>query len=231
MLHGLSSNAQQWLVHGPAVASAGYCVFTVTFGANAQGLNGNAPVAASGTEIGTFIDKVLAETGADQVDLVGHSLGGFMALWVPKVTGYADRVGSVVSFTPPTHGTTLLGAVGLADALGLRSSLDGLLGLGGCLACVDLLAGSKAVSRLETGPIAAPGIRYTVIASRYDAIVTPASRGFVREPGVRNFYVQDKCPLDPVGHFGIGFDTGVASMILNGLDPSHPITCGFGPPV
>ena len=73
MLHGLSSNAQQWLIHGPAVAKAGYCVFTLNFGANANKVNGNAPVAQSGEEIGRFVDKVLAETDADKVDLVGHS--------------------------------------------------------------------------------------------------------------------------------------------------------------
>jgi len=48
---------------------------------------------------------------------------------------------------------------------------------------------------------------------------------------VRNYYIQDRCPLDPVGHFGIGFDLGTTSLILNGLDPSVPITCGIGPPV
>ncbi len=49
--------------------------------------------------------------------------------------------------------------------------------------------------------------------------MTPTSTAFVREPGVTNDYVQDKCPLDPVGHVGIAADAGVTSMILNGLDP------------
>ncbi|WP_209719752.1 alpha/beta fold hydrolase [Marmoricola sp. OAE513] len=231
LLHGLSSSSQQWLLHGTTVAKAGYCAFSLDYGANSTGANGNAPVARSGEEIGRFIDRVLSETDASKVDLVGHSLGGFMALWVPKVAGYGDRVGTVVSLTPPTHGTTLFGALALAERAGLRPVLTGLLGLGGCFACADLLAGSAATDRLTQGPIAQPGIRYVVIATRYDAIVTPASQGFIREPGVENYYVQDKCPADPVGHFGIGFDTGVGSMILHGLDPAVPVKCGFGPPV
>jgi triacylglycerol esterase/lipase EstA (alpha/beta hydrolase family) len=164
------------------------------------------------------------------VDLVGHSLGGFLSLYVTKVTGYAPKVGRVVALAPPTHGTTLLGAVALMKALKLRGTVDAVLSVA-CVACIDLLEGGPAEVRLGEGPIAQPGVDYTIVASKLDLIVTPSSRSFVREPGVRNYYVQDRCPLDPVGHFGFGFDSGISSVILNGLDPSVPIKCGFGPPV
>jgi len=91
--------------------------------------------------------------------------------------------------------------------------------------------GGPAVARLTDGLIAQAGVHYTIVATRWDAVVTPTSTSFVREPGVANYYVQDKCPLDPVGHVGIAVDTGVTSMNLNGLDPSAPVRCGFGPPV
>ena len=42
-----------------------------------------------------------------------------------------------------------------------------------------------------------------MITSRADELVTPTGTSFVREPGVVNQYVQDFCPLDPVGH-GVG---------------------------
>jgi hypothetical protein len=76
------------------------------------------------------------------------------------------------------------------------------------------------------------GVDYTVIASRTDVLVTPTETSFVREPGVRNLYVQDQCPLDPVGHIGMAFDPGVATMISNALDPSSavPVTCSVGLP-
>jgi triacylglycerol esterase/lipase EstA (alpha/beta hydrolase family) len=231
LLHGLSTNAEQnWALHGPAIAKAGYCVFSLTYGANLLGMGGNAPVDASAQEIGSFIDRVLAATGGDQVDLVGHSLGGFLSLYVTKVTGYAPKVGRVVALAPPTHGTTLLGAVALTRALGLRTTVDTALGVA-CVACIDLLEGGPAEVRLGEGLITQPGVDYTVIASKLDLIVTPSQRSFIHEPGVRNYYVQDRCPLDPVGHFGFGFDSGITSMILNGLDPSVPVKCGFGPPV
>jgi triacylglycerol esterase/lipase EstA (alpha/beta hydrolase family) len=230
LLHGLSSTGEQnWAIHGPAIAKAGYCAFAPTY-SERLGQGGQASVADSAVEIEAYVDRVLATTGADRVDLVGHSLGAFLALYVTKVGGYGPRVGRVVALAPPTHGTTLLGLLALVNGLGVRGPVDQALGLA-CPACPDLLAGGPAVTRLEDGPVAVPGVDYTVVASRLDAVVTPSSRGFIAEPGVRNYFVQDRCPLDPVGHFGMGFDFGVTSMILNGLDPSVPIRCGLGPPV
>jgi triacylglycerol esterase/lipase EstA (alpha/beta hydrolase family) len=231
LLHGLSTNAEQhWALLGPRIVKAGYCVFSVTYGEDALGRGGQATVDASAREVGGFVDRVLEATGASKVDLVGHSLGGFVSLYVTKVTGYAPKVGRVVALAPPTHGTTLFGLVRMLTALGLREPVEMIL-RGGCVACVDLLAGGHAVRLLTDGAVAQPGVTYTVIASRFDAVVSPTSRSFIREPGVRNYYVQDRCPLDPVGHFGMGFDTGMASLILNGLDPTAPIRCGFGPPI
>ena len=61
--------------------------------------------------------------------------------------------------------------------------------------------------------------------------VTACTTSFVNEPDVTNYDIQSKGPLDPVGHIGIATDTGVTSMILNGLDPTTRITCGWGHPL
>ncbi len=52
------------------------------------------------------------------------------------------------------------------------------------------------------------------------------------EPGVTNEYVQDFCPLDPVGHIRLAFDPDVAQLITNALDPAHAsaVVCSVGPP-
>jgi triacylglycerol esterase/lipase EstA (alpha/beta hydrolase family) len=232
LLHGLGSNGQQnWVFHAPKIAAAGYCVFSVTYGVGAYGLGGFDPIDESAREIGTFIDRVLTETGAAQVDLVGHSEGALQSLYVPKVTGYAPKVGRVVALAPPTHGTTVAGIVTLGQILGGQALVSAFTDGAQCFACTDLVNGGAAIARLEDGPIAQPGVDYTIIATRFDAVVTPTSTSFVREPGVRNYYVQERCPLDPVGHVGIAADSGLTSMILNGLDPSAPIRCGFGFPL
>ncbi|HWD84095.1 MAG TPA: hypothetical protein VG497_34570 [Kribbella sp.] len=111
--------------------------------------------------------------------------------------------------------------------------MDQVLQQFGCPACDELIVGGSAVQRLTTGPIAQPGVKYTVIASRFDTLVTPHETSFIREPGVTNEYVQDSCPYDPVGHVGLAFDPTVAQLVANALDPTHAtrIACAAGPPL
>jgi hypothetical protein len=139
----------------------------------------------------------------------------------------------VVALAPPTHGTTFGVLVSVGTFLGLGPLVDQVLRQFGCPACEELIVGGAAVEQLTTGPIAQPGVTYTVIASRFDALVTPHETSFIREPGVTNKFVQDVCPLDPVGHVGLAFDPTVAQLVANALDPAHAqrVVCAFGPPL
>ena len=235
MLHGLGGNGPgHFSFLGPFLAGAGYCAFAPTYGQADPNIpvGGTVSISKSGPEITAFIEKVRGTTGAAKVDLFGHSEGGFQSLWGPKILGYSAEVAKVVVLAPPTHGTTFGGLVSFGDALGLRPLVDQILNTFGCQFCDEAIVGAPVVARLTTGPIAQPGIAYTIIASRADALVTPTSTAFVREPGVHNSYVQDTCPFDQVGHIGMAFDPGIATMIGNALDPAHakPVVCGFGPP-
>jgi triacylglycerol esterase/lipase EstA (alpha/beta hydrolase family) len=236
LIHGLSSTGQEnWAYVGPYLANAGYCAYSLTYGATSPlgpDVGGIGPVSQSAQQIAAFIAQVRSETGASQVDLVGHSEGAFMSLYVPKVvSGVAAEVGRVVALAPPTHGTTFGGLVTLSNVLGLASLRTALLD-GYCQACAELIDGGSGVAALDNGPIAQPGIAYTILISRYDELVTPTTTAFVNEPGVTNHYVQDFCPLDPTGHIGLAFDPDVAQMITNALDPTTatPVSCSFGPP-
>lgn len=236
LLHGLGGNGPgNYSYLGPQVAAAGYCAFSLTYGqaSPAFPVGGTVSITKSAPEIAAFIDRVLTTTGAAKVDIVGHSEGGFHSLYGPKVLGYSGKVGHVVAMAPPTHGTTFGGLVSVGDFLGLRPVVDIVLATFGCQACPEILVGGSAVQALTSGPIAQPGVEYTIIATKYDALVTPHETSFVREPGVRNMFVQDVCPFDPVGHVGLAFDSGVAQMVINGLDPAaaKPVVCGFGPPL
>ena len=234
LLHGLGGNGPgNFAFLGPALAAAGYCVFTPTYGEVAPPIpvGGLVSIDQSAHEIAGDIDQILASTGAPKVDIVGHSEGAFQSLYVPKVLGYAGKVDHVVALAPPTHGTTFANLVSVADLLGVRSTVDQLLNTFGCAACDQLITGGSAVATLTDGPIAQAGVSYTVIASTGDELVTPHSTSFVRESGVRNEFVQDFCPFDPVGHIGLAYDGDVAQLILNALDPAHagPVLCTFGP--
>lgn len=241
LLHGLGGNGPGNV--GPlavALATAGYCTFDLTYGEAAPGIpvGGLVDLHQSAQEIHAFVERVRAETGAARVDLVGHSEGAFLSLFVPKALGVAGEVDRVVALAPPAHGTTFANLVTVADGLGVRPQVDQIMAAFGCVACGGLITGGPGVAELDAGPIAQPGVGYTVIASRTDALVTPhqstgtAETAFVPEPGVTNEYVQDFCPADPVGHIGLAYDTGVERMVANALDPAHPgpVTCGVGLP-
>jgi predicted esterase len=242
LLHGLGGNGPGNV--GPIamqLAAAGYCTFDLTYGEEAPGIpvGGLIDVDQSAQQIKAFIEQVRAETGAAKVDIVGHSEGGFQSLYVPKELGIASEVDKVVALAPPTHGTTFAGLVSVANTLQLRQLVDQVLNEFGCPACDELITGGSGVVKLDTGPIAQPGIGYTVIASRTDELVTPhqsattTETAFIDEPGVTNEYVQDTCPFDPVGHIGLAYDLDVENMIANALDPAHagPVTCSFGAPL
>lgn len=236
LLHGLGGNGPgNYSYLGPFLAAKGYCAFTLTYGQATPAIpvGGTVPIAQSSVQIEAFVQRVRQATGAAKVDVVGHSEGGFQSIYGPKVLGYAGAVGKVVALAPPTHGTTFGGLVSVGDYLGLGPLVDQVLQQFGCAACDELIVGGSAVRRLTTGPIAQPGVRYTVIASRFDALVTPHETSFISEPGVRNEYVQDSCPLDPVGHVGLAFDPTVAQLVANALDPAHAtrVVCAAGPPL
>jgi len=237
LLHGLGATYDEDLGQqvAPYLAGAGYCVYGETYGATSvfgSYVGGVGDIPASGRQIGAFVDRVLASTHATRVDLVGHSEGAFMSLWVPKITGYARWVRRVVAIAPPTHGTTFAGLVTAGQTLGLMPQFTRAAGTSGCPACGELVVGGSAVKTLDSGPIAQRGITYTIIASRSDELVTPTSTSFAPEPGVHNTYIQGTCPSDPVGHIGEAYDSDVEQMISNALDPAtaRTVSCSYGLP-
>ncbi|KAB2379275.1 alpha/beta fold hydrolase [Actinomadura montaniterrae] len=236
LLHGLGGNGPgNFLTLGPALAAAGYCVYAETYGEALPPIpvGGFQPIDASAREVSALIDKVLTRTGASKVDLIGHSEGGFLSLYIPKfVPGKAARIDRVVAIAPPTHGTSFAGLVAIARGLGIMDQVNQVMATAGCKACTELTTDAPTVAKLDSGPITRPGVTYTVIASTSDVLVTPKGVSFVDEPGVTNTYVQDHCPNDPVGHIGLAYDTTVADLVTNAIDPAHPrpVTCGTGLP-
>ncbi len=237
LLHGLGGNGPgNFATLGPYLAGQGFCVYTLTYGEPVPGIpvGGLVPIPQSATEIANFIGRVLTATGAAKADLVGHSEGGFQSLYGPKfVPGEAAAIARVVAVAPPTHGTTFGNSLTIAGALGIGPVVNTIIASYGCPACGEMTAGSDLVTQLNTGPVAVPGIAYTIIASTHDELVTPYGTEFVNEPGVSNQTVQTLCPFDPVGHVGLIYDPDVEQMIRDALDPANPVpvTCSIGLPI
>ncbi|WP_067700897.1 esterase/lipase family protein [Nocardia jejuensis] len=220
LLHGTMDDATAWQVLAPRLTESGYCVYAPTYGFGAiVPAGGLAPVARSAVEVSEYMDRVLAVTGADRVDIVGHSQGGTIAEYVAKNLGRASLVHKEILLAPVTHGTDLMGLVDLSSQVPpLRTAVDSAVLPLVCAACADLETDSRFVQELTAGPIAQPGVRYSVLATHDDTTSTPAgSASFIEEPGVTNLFVQDLRP-GSVTHKGLPADAAVIDWIAARLD-------------
>lgn len=201
----------------PTLANAGYCVFALNYGYVHPDdlIQAVGPVPTSAQQLAAFVNRVRSATGVARVDLVGHSQGGMLAEYYAKLLGGAPKVHRIVGLSPTTHGTTLVGLTNLAHALPLLNAAVG----SACRACYDQEIGSDVIRRLDAGPIAQPGVQYTVIETRFEAVVTPVGSAFIREPGVTNRYVQDSCLNDLTGHVNLVYDQVTFRLVMNALSP------------
>lgn len=77
------------------------------------------------------------------------------------------------------------------------------------------------ITELDTGPIAQPGVKYTIIETYNEFVVTPAGSAFIREPGVTNTWLQSVCPFNFTDHANLTYDKGVYGLVRNALDPAN----------
>ncbi|MET8430467.1 alpha/beta fold hydrolase [Nocardia sp. NPDC004860] len=94
-----------WAMLSPLLTAQGYCVFGLDYGGSSPGpfhQTGNLRDAAA--EIGQFVQGVLQSTGASQVDLVGYSEGGMVALYYLNVLGGDSQVNTKVALDSPVRG-------------------------------------------------------------------------------------------------------------------------------
>ncbi len=228
LVHGtLANSVNNWLGLAPYLVERGYCVYSFDYGQlpGVRFFHGLGPIDESAKQLAVFVDKVLAATGAEEADLVGHSQGGMMPRYYLKFLGGADKVGALIGIAPDNHGTTLLGLTKLLNLFpGVKEALDEHLPP----ALTQQVAGSEFLQRLNEGGDTVPGVTYTVIATKYDQIVTPYRSQFLIGSGVRNVVVQDLCSADLSEHAGIGLWDRVAfHETANALDPAKakPTDC------
>ncbi|MEI5010274.1 alpha/beta fold hydrolase [Streptomyces sp. PmtA] len=227
LVHGTFGNSvDNWLALAPYLVKRGYCVFSLDYGQlpGVPFFHGLGPVAKSAEQLDTYVDRVLTATGAGEVDLVGHSQGGMMPRHYLKFLGGADKVNALIGLAPDNHGTTLHGLTGLLKYFpGAADLLDSATpGL------ADQMAGSAFLTKLNEGGDTVPGVRYTVIATKYDEVVTPWRSAFLDGPNVKNVTLQDLCAIDLSEHVAIGlFDRIAYHEVVNALDPAKakPTTC------
>jgi triacylglycerol esterase/lipase EstA (alpha/beta hydrolase family) len=232
LVHGTVENmTYNWYSLSPLLADEGYCVFAFNYGQLAGvhvGLPGSArtggvaPVTGSAHELAAFVDRVRSATGAAEVDIVGHSQGGMMPRYYLRFLDGAAKVNRLVALAPSNHGTTVDGLAALPGVPQLLTA-----GLGPSVE--DQIAGSAFLTKLNVGGDTVPGVRYTVIESAYDEVVTPYTSAFLAGDDVTNILLQDQCATDGSDHLAISFDAIALRDVLNALDPAHAVAPGCHP--
>ncbi|MGC4978762.1 esterase/lipase family protein [Streptomyces sp. DT199] len=227
LVHGtLGNSVDNWLGLAPYLKVRGYCVFSLDYG-QLEGVpffHGLGPAEKSAGQLKDFVDKVLAATGAAETDVVGHSQGGMMPRYYLKFLGGAAKVNALVGIAPSNHGTDLNGFTkllpyfpGAADLLSKNTP-----------ALADQVTGSAFLTKLNADGDTVPGVRYTVIATKYDEVVTPWRSQYLNGSDVRNVLLQDLCSVDLSEHVAVGLlDRVVFHEVVNALDPGRatPTTC------
>jgi triacylglycerol lipase len=226
LVHGFFATRAYFSTMAPFLADQGFCVFAATYGSppGQPGLGGYQPIERSAADLATFVDRVRSWTGADRVDLVGHSEGTLVSHYYLDRLGGAAHVGTFVALagvfsgTRFAHADELLAAVRrLPFGIGDRAvaALDA-----ACASCRQMIAGSDFLRDLGTD--AAPGVDVVTITSRLDELVIPSTSGRLRGSRVTNLVVQDGCEADRAEHGAVAWTPRSLGLVLRALDPTAP---------
>jgi triacylglycerol esterase/lipase EstA (alpha/beta hydrolase family) len=236
----LSDEGSNWVTGAPLLSNAGYCVYSFNYGETALSDFGRIDalgyIEKSAEELSSFVNQVLSKTKASKVDLVGHSQGGMMPNYYLKFLGGAAKVNELIGLAPSNHGTTEDGLVTLLNAFPFAPGLAKLIEFIGAPSLIQQEAGGAFQTKLFSGGDTVAGVRYVVIETSHDEVVTPYTNAFLSGSDVTNILLQNQCPTDPVEHIGMASDSPVWQNVLNQLsaspNASFKATCtNFGLPL
>jgi pimeloyl-ACP methyl ester carboxylesterase len=201
LLHGYGCNSGYWAHLAPLLDAAGISHATLDL----EPLTGDIDGFADAIEEGAT--RLRREAGAQQVIVVGHSMGGLAArAWLRRHGSvHAARV---ITLGTPHHGTCLAAfGIGINAAQMRRAGIDG-------PACAWL-------SELALHEDAATRGRITSIYTHHDNIVAPQTSGHLA--GARNL------ELGGVGHVALGRNRRVLALVMSEIG-RVPTACP-APPV
>jgi hypothetical protein len=183
VLHGYAMNRANFRVLGRRLGKAGLGP-VLGFEYWTLGKTGEAA-----RDLAEYVEEVRAATECDQVDLIGHSMGGVVGRYYVSLLGGDGVVANLVTLGSPHSGTDV-------SAIGIGHPGR------------ELLLGSSMLQRLEAAP-RPERTRMTVVWSRADALV----------PGKRHARVEgvDELVYDDLGHLCLLTDERVAGEIIERL--------------
>ncbi|KAA1419286.1 lipase [Nocardioides humilatus] len=179
------------------------------------------------------IRHTFRKAGGRKIAIVGHSQGGMRPRWALRFFPDTRKmVADYVGVAPDMQGVTLY-APALAPALGGATC-----GVTGCPQGVwQQLAGSDFIAAINSRQETFRGIDYSVIYSRTDGLVAPATTRLtaVAGAGYERTAIQETCPGRIADHLTNGtVDAATWALIMDAIthrgpvDPSRvsPSVCG-----
>lgn len=153
-----------------------------------------APIEELAHQLSEKIEEVLVLTKSNQVDIIGHSMGGIVARYYIEQMNGAKKVNKLITLGSPHNGTKIaVFGIG-ANARELRSGSDFMRGL-------------------NAGPLSGE-VKYFSLWSNLDNLVLPQESSILREPGVSiKFY--------GIGHLTLLFSPRVFLKIMEILESNE----------
>jgi hypothetical protein len=135
--------------------------------------------------------------------------------------GGGATVNMLVGLAPSNYGTTLDRLVTDISELGSLGLVTDLLSAT-CPACAEQIQGSAFLSSLNSAPTAA-GVKYVVIETADDEVVTPYTNAFLPAAGnVQDITLQIQCSQDRSDHLSIPDDSNALQDVVNALGSDNP---------
>jgi triacylglycerol lipase len=150
-VHGFSGSASNWTTAEAVFQAGGYSSGEL-FAYQYNWAQSNKTSAAG---LASYVQQVLATTGASQVDIVNHSMGGLVSDWYIKELGGQQYVRHLASIAGANHGTTY------ATACTVDPS------------CVEMLPGSSFIQTVTSGDETPGTTKYATWYSACDGVIIP----------------------------------------------------------
>jgi triacylglycerol lipase len=161
-------------------------IFTIDY-------NSFAPNAYTATLVASKVQSILAQTGAEKVDIISHSMGAYSTRYFLKNMGGAAVVGDFVSIAGPNHGTV----AAYTPQCGAIPS------------CVEMRPDSPFLAQLNAGDETPGDVNYATFWSSCDDLVINAGTSTPLE-GAKNRETKD-C----MTHMALAVDDDVIKRTVN----------------
>jgi triacylglycerol lipase len=185
LVHGFGGAKSSWSLIAQALSALGMSVDAMTY----------APVGSSVEQLADklvdHVQTILSRTGADKVNLVGHSLGGVIIAQAILDRRLNGRVETVITLGSPFGGSPWAGVLPVVDMV--RA----------------LRAGSPLLTRLASTPLP-DGVRWLSVTAALDVVV-PGQRSVPPHPQAETITVNG------VGHLGMLLSRRVIGYITDAL--------------